>query len=98
MNTRKMKEGAWIMVCPKCGGTNATIQLSSDVHTKTHGWLYWVLFGWWWFLIKFFLLFGWLTFFLPSRKKIVTTQVKYGLCHDCGYDWKLDVESGARSA
>ena len=63
--------------------------MTSDVHTKTHGVLYWLLFGWWWALIKFFVLFGWLTFFLPKRNKVVTTQEKHAVCQSCGHSWKI---------
>ncbi len=78
------------MICPQCGSTNVTVQMTTDTHTKSRGLIYWLLIGWWWALVKFFLLFGWLTFFLPNRRKIVTTQVKHGVYQACGYSWKME--------
>ena len=50
------------IVCPKCGSTNVNVTFVQDQKLKNdHGsCLYWLLIGWWWKPIKWFL------FWLPS--------------------------------
>ena len=77
------------LVCPKCKGTNISVQIVSDTHTKKHGVAYWLLFGW---LIS---LITWFALFIPRLimriirgKKVETTHTKQAVCQNCGYSWR----------
>lgn len=81
------------MICPKCGSTNASVQMVTDTKlvNKHHGIIWWIFVGWWWLLIK------WLVFtipaiivkiFAPKKQKLKQKHYSECVCQDCGYHWK----------
>lgn len=78
--------------CPRCGGTNITVQLVTDTKlvNKHHGVIWWLLCGWWWIPIK------WLFFTLPAlifkifggkKQKIEQRHHSEFICQSCGFHW-----------
>ena len=81
-----------MITCPKCGSNNVNIQVvtESQLVTKHHGIIWWLLVGWWWIFVK------WLVFTIPAlfatifigkRKKIKTVTKKVNVCQNCGHTW-----------
>lgn len=82
------------MKCPKCGSENTNIQMVSEsqLKTKHHGVIWWLLWGWYWVPLK------WLFLTIPAlilklfghkRQKIVTKHKKMAVCQDCGNSWNI---------
>ena len=81
------------MVCPKCKCENVNTQIitESQIVSKHHGIIWWLLIGWWWVPIK------WIFFTLPAllfaifggKKKIVTKQKTMCICQGCGHSWNV---------
>ena len=81
-----------MITCPKCGSNNVNVQVVSESQlvTKHHGIIWWLLIGWWWIFIK------WLVFTIPAllaaifigkRKKMKTVTKKVNVCQNCGHSW-----------
>ena len=82
------------MICPKCNSENVTFQVvnESQLVTKHHGIIWWVLIGWWWIFIKWiFLTIPALlaAIFVGKRKKIKNIQKKIAVCQSCGNTWNI---------
>lgn len=76
--------------CPKCGG-NLNYQLhSTSIAQNRHGFIYWILIGWWLHPVLYF--FATLPMIIwriirPNRKqKSISKTV--GVCQNCGYTTK----------
>lgn len=82
------------MFCTKCRSENVSVQMVTDMKTKTqhHSVLWWLFIGWWLKMILwFFLTIPMLIIKIFSRKKqkIVTTQRKIAICQSCGNQWAV---------
>lgn len=81
------------IICPKCGSTNVNVTFVQDQKLKNdHGsCLYWLLIGWWWKPIKWFLFWlpSFFALFFPKKQKLVTKNKKTCICQDCGYSWEI---------
>lgn len=78
--------------CPKCKNKNVTFQVinESQLVTKHHGCLWWIIIGWWWIFVKWiFLTIPALlaAIFIGKRKKITNTTKKVKVCQNCGHTW-----------
>ena len=82
------------MKCEKCQSEKVNVQVVSEsqLKTKHHGILYWLLIGWW---LEMFL---WLFLTLPrlifalfghKKQKIVTKHKNMAVCQECGHTWKI---------
>lgn len=73
--------------CPRCGGTMNFQATTYAKNSSRHGFLYWLLIGWWLHPIL------WILFALPMliwriispnrKQKVKTTTV--AVCQNCGY-------------
>ena len=80
---------------PKCESENVKVQIVSEsqLKTKHHGILYWLLIGWWWKpLLWFFLTVPRLliAIFVPKNQKLVTKEKNMAVCQNCGYSWNIN--------
>lgn len=89
------------MKCPKCSSENVNIQREQTgtiggartYGKKRHGLIYWMLIGWWFWMIK--IMFLPLRILFGKRRKIntITAQKTFnktvGVCQNCGYTWKV---------
>ena len=80
------------MFCPRCGSNNISVSVVNEVHEKAnHGFLWWVLIGWWW-RILWFIVFGWWYLIwraIRGGKRIVNEQRSVCVCQNCGHRWYL---------
>ena len=82
------------MTCPKCGSNNVTIQAVSEsqLKTKHRSIFWWLLIGFWWIPLKWFvftlpaLI---IKIFAPKRQKLKTKHFSMAICQHCGYSWKV---------
>lgn len=81
------------MQCPKCQSNNVNVNVVNEVKLKTkhRGIIWWLLVGWWWIPIK------WFVFTVPAliiaifgrkKQKAVNIQKTMCICQDCGYSWE----------
>lgn len=81
------------MKCKKCGSENVNTQIVSEEVTRVwkHGILYWLLIGWWIWIVKLLLFPITMIFNLFSREeKYSNTEHKtMCVCQSCGYTWKV---------
>ena len=82
------------MTCPKCGSSNISVQMMSDIQLKRkhHNILWWLFIGWWFTIIKwiffpFFALF--VKIFAPKKQKIEQKNYSVCVCQNCGNNWKV---------
>lgn len=82
------------MTCNKCGSSNVNVQMVSEsqLKTKHHGILYWLLIGWWlkpllWICLTLPMIIG--SLFGHKKQKIVTKHSSMAVCQDCGNSWKV---------
>lgn len=90
------------MVCPKCGSENVTVQMVTDTQLKTgHGFIWWLLVGWWWVPIKW-LCFFWIALFAKifgsKNYKMKTTHASVCVCQSCGHHWTPEKAAPASTA
>ena len=73
------------MRCPRCKGTNVTIQVVTDsARTRNRGCL--------WGLMRLFLICGTLGLWLVIGKSKSKTNIqnhKEAICQDCGHSWHV---------
>lgn len=90
IKTNYFKSVVNIMLCPKCGSENVTIQVVNEIKLKNahHGCFWWLCVGWWWLPIK------WLFFTYPAlifklfsakKQKAVNKQKSIKVCQSCGH-------------
>lgn len=81
------------MQCPKCQSNKVNVNVVNEVKLKTkhRGIIWWLLVGWWWIPIK------WFVFTVPAlviaifgrkKQKAVNIQKTMCICQDCGYSWE----------
>lgn len=89
------------MQCPKCGSENVNIQREQTgtiggartYGKKHHGLLYFLLIGWWIWILKLILIP--ITIWFGKRDKLntVTAQKTFNktvaVCQNCGHHWKI---------
>lgn len=80
------------MICPKCGSDHVKVTVINEVREKRkRGFFYWFFIGFWLEPIL------WVVFTIPKllfsifgkKTKVVGVNVKYAICQECGYKWKL---------
>ena len=82
------------MTCPKCGSSNISVQMMSDIQLKRkhHNIFWWIIIGWWFTIIK------WIFFtpialiikiFAPKKQKIKQTNYSVCVCQNCGNNWRV---------
>lgn len=82
------------MKCPRCQSEEVNVQMvtESQLRTKHHGVMWWLLWGIYWVPIK------WCFFTLPAllikifghkKQKIVTTHKRIAVCQNCGNTWNI---------
>ena len=83
-----------IVVCPRCRGTNVSIQAINQVQItdRHHGCAWWIFVGWWWVPIK------WLFFtlpalivkiFKPKKQQVINSVRSVAVCQSCGNRWMM---------
>lgn len=70
------------MVCKKCKHTNVTVQTVSEV--KKRGFLKILL-----YIFLALTIVGLIFIVVPMMRGQKTQTVKYCVCNDCGYSWKI---------
>lgn len=84
------------MKCQKCGSENVNVQLvnKQEFKIEKHSLIWWLIVGWWWIPIKWFVLYiilGWLVIpfkmLLPKKKNLINTVEGHKVCNNCGHHW-----------
>lgn len=82
------------MTCPKCGSANIQVQMVSETQLKTkhHSILYWLLIGWWlklllWIFLTLPMLI--IRIFRPAKYKTKTIHKSKAVCQSCGNSWAV---------
>jgi len=80
------------MNCPKCNSENVNVQMVSESKLKRkRSVIYWLLIGWWFNPIMWFIMFIPMLFikiFRPKGHKIKTVHKSMFVCQNCGYNWQ----------
>ena len=81
------------MQCPKCKSENVNIQAVTEIVKRKRGFLWWLLIGWWWSMIKLVL---WVLYFVPMliikairKNKVKSKTTTQAICQTCGHRWKI---------
>lgn len=82
------------MKCPKCGSENINVQMVTETRMKEkkHGIVYWVLIGWWWRPILWFVFtlpMLLISIFKPKKYKMTSKTKKVAVCNSCGKSWNV---------
>jgi len=76
--------------CKRCGSENVNIQVASEIKRKRKGIIYWFIIGWWLEIIMWLLFtLPWLIIKIFKPKKYKSKMIKYAICQNCGYSWKV---------
>jgi hypothetical protein len=82
------------MQCKKCGSQNVNVQMVSEsqLKTKHHSIIWWILIGWWleaclWIFLTIPRLFA--ALFGHKKQKLVTKHSSIAVCQNCGHSWKI---------
>ena len=88
------------IICPRCHSQNVNVQMVSEqkLVKQRHSILYWLIIGWWWNPIIWFV--KWFFFTIPAlifklfgiggkKRQIVTTHKSMAVCQNCGHHWEI---------